>query len=66
VNKENIITRNMTFDKKINDSLKEYIISNQDDSYEILHDCDDISEEEYNLDIAYIRKVIEKKMNQIS
>jgi len=50
----------MKFDKKVNDSLKEYIINSQEDSYEVLHDCDDISEEEYNLDIAYIRKVIEK------
>jgi len=60
VNKEDIITRNMKFDKKVNDNLKEYIINSQEDSYEVLHDCDDISEEEYNLDISYIRKVIEK------
>jgi len=60
VNKEETITRNMKFDKKVNESLKEYIINSQDDSYEVLHDCDDISEEEYNLDIDYIRKVIEK------
>jgi len=65
VNKEDIITRNMKFDKKVNEELIDYITSSQDDSYEILYDCDDTSIEERDLDIAYIRKIIQENESNL-